>query len=176
MEHGKKVCDESPTIPEDALHKAIMDAVSEAIMRNTLLDAVTESVRAATYVDTGAEAYQNAKLKIAELNKRANEVVTDSAHARADENAFDEQFKMIMEERAKYQKIVQEFESKDSFDRYTERQVAEAVIVLENESLLLTGYDDQIIRQLVDTIRVLAKDRIIVTLKGGMEIDQRIAV
>jgi len=81
---------------------------------------------------------------------------------------------MIMEERAIYQKIVQEFEAKDNLDKYTEDKVTEAVRTLENESLLLTEYDDQIIRQLVDTIRVQERDRITVTLKGGMEIEQSV--
>ena len=46
--------------------------------------------------------------------------------------------------------------------------------VLEREPLLLSEYDDQIVRQLIDTVRVLEKDRIAVILKGGLEVEQRV--
>gem|GEM_PF-644364 len=174
LEHGKKLCKNSPTMPEDALHAAILGAVSEAILRGALLDALTDSVRAAACAETGAAEYQAARLRIGELDGMARKAIEQSAEAGADEDFYDEKYRMIMDERAKWQKIVRDFEAKDSIDRYTERQVTEAVRLLEQEPLLLSKYDDQIVRQLVDTIRVLDKDRIMVTLKGGTEIEQRV--
>jgi len=176
LEHGKKLCKNSPTMPEDALHAAILGTVSEAILRGALLDALTDSVRAAACAETGAAEYQAARLRIGELDGMARKAIEQSAEAGADEDFYDEKYRMIMDERAKWQKIVRDFEAKDSIDRYTERQVTEAVRLLEQEPLLLSEYDDQIVRQLVDTIRVVAKDRITVILKGGMEIEQRVDV
>ena len=93
-----------------------------------------------------------------------------------DEDFFDSKLKEIYAERTKWSKVVRDFETKDSLDRYTEQQVAEAVSMLEHEPLLLSQYDDQIVRQLVDTVRVDAKDQITVILKGGTEITQYIEV
>ena len=176
MEHGKKKCGTSPTIPEEALYIAIMDAINEIISRRTLLDAITESVRAAACADTDAAEYQAAHLKIEELEGMAKKLIQTSAQAGGDDDFFDEQYKELMDKRTKYQKIVHEFEARDSVDRYTEQQVIEAITVLENESLLLSEYDDQKVRQLVDTIRVLAKDRITLTLIGGVEIEKNINI
>ena len=176
LEHGKKKCGSSPTIPEKALHTAIIGALSEAILRKPLLEAVTESVRAAVCTDTDVAEYQTAVHKMTALRKMADKVIADSALAHGDEDFYDEQYKSIMEEHAQHQKTVQEFEGRDNLDHYTERQITQAVTMLENEPLLLSEYDDQAVRQLVDTIRVLAKDRIMVTLKGGMEIEQNINV
>ena len=106
----------------------------------------------------------------------AKKLIQTSAQASGDDDFFDEQYKELIDERTKYQKIVHEFEARDSVDRYTEQQVIEAITVLENEPLLLSEYDDQKVRQLVDTIRVLAKDRITPTLKGGVEIEQNINI
>ena len=176
LEHGKKKCGSSPTIPEEALHAAIMSAISETIQRKPLLDAVTESVKAAACADTDAAAYQAARQKMTELDKMAKNLINAGVKAHGDENFYDEQYKEIMEKRARYQKIAHEFEAKDSLDRYTERQVTQAVSILADEPLLLSEYDDQVVRQLVDTVRVLAKDRIMVTLKGGLEIEQNINI
>lgn len=87
-----------------------------------------------------------------------------------------EKVREIIEERGKWQKLVRDFEAKDSVDRYTGRQVNEAVALLGREPLLLSRYDDQIVRQLIDAIRVAAKDRIVVTLKGGTEIEQQVEI
>ena len=176
LEHGRKKCGTSPTLPEDALHATIMGAISEAIMRKPLLDAVMESVKAAACANSDAAAYHAARQKVAELERMAKKLVQASTEARGDDDFYDEQYKEIADERAKYQKIVHEFESRDSLDRYTERQVTEALGMLENQPLLLSEYDDQVVRQLVDTIRVLAKDRITVILKGGTEIGQNINI
>ena len=176
LEHGKRKCGNSPTIPEKALHAAIMGAISETILRKPLLDAVTESVKAAACANTGVAEYQAARHKMAALKKQADKIITDSVRARGDEDFYDEQYRKVMEEHARYQKTVQEFEARDSLDRYTGRQVTDAVTMLANEPLLLSEYNDQAVRQLVDTIRVLAKDRIMVTLKGGVEIEQNINI
>ncbi len=176
LEHGKRGCAKSPTLYEEALHAAIMDAISETILRAPLIEVVTDSVRAAACAGTAAAEYQAARLRMAELRKMADKVIEDSSRAGGDDDFYDEQYRKIMDEHAKWQKTVLEFEAKDSLDRYTERQVGQAVRMLENEPVLLTAYDDQSVRQLVDTIRVLAKDRILVTLKGGMEIEQRVEI
>lgn len=176
LEHGKRFCKASPTMPEEALHAAVMGAISEAILREALLTALTDSVKAAACAGSEAEEYQAARLRIGELDRMASAMIRQSAQAGGDEDFFDGKVREIMEERAKWQKIVRDFEAKDSHDRYTERQVTEAVALLAREPLLLSRYDDQIVRQLIDTIRVMGKDRIVVTLKGGTKIEQRINV
>jgi DNA invertase Pin-like site-specific DNA recombinase len=175
MEHGKNACEKSPTISEEALHKAIMDAVSEVIQRKSLMEAISDSVRTATCIDSEIAEYQNAKMKIADMNRQIDEMLSKVTHTSVDNESIDEEFKKIMDERAITQKVISEFEAKDNIDVYTERQIMEALKALEDEPLRLSEYDDQVIRQIVDTIRVLAKDRIVVTLKGGIEIEQTIS-
>ena len=176
LEHGKKFCRNSPTMPEEALHAAIMAAISEAIVREALLTAITDSVRAAICAKSEAAKYHAARLRLGELDRMASSLIQQSAQAGQDEDFFDEKLREIMEERSKWQKVVREFEAKDSIDRYTEKQVIEAVRALEQEPLLLAQYDEQVVRQLVDTVKVLAKDRILVTLMGGTEIEQRVEI
>ena len=126
--------------------------------------------------ESDAAEYQAARRRIGELDSMSSNLIVQSATAGEDEDFFDNKIKEIYEERSKWSKIVRDFEMKDSLDRYTEQQVTEAVSMLEREPLLLSQYDDQIVRQLVDTIRVEAKDQITVILKGGTEITQYIEV
>ncbi len=45
---------------------------------------------------------------------------------------------------------------------------------MENASPGLTQWDESIIRQLVDTVKVLSENRIKVYLRGGLELAQEI--
>ena len=174
LEHGIKYCKHSPTLPEESLHRALMSAISEVITRDALVDALTDSVRAAACAETDAAKYQSAKRRIEELDKMWDSLLKQSAKAEYDEDFFDNKIKDIMAERSKWQKTVDEFETKDSIDRYTERKVNEAIGIFSQAPTQLTQYDEQVIRQLIDKIQVLEEDRIMVTLKGGMEIEQYI--
>ena len=54
------------------------------------------------------------------------------------------------------------------------RRVQEAAEAMESASSELTQWDESIIRQLVDTVKVLSEDRIKVYLRGGLEVEQEI--
>lgn len=46
--------------------------------------------------------------------------------------------------------------------------------MLDRDALDITEWDESVIRQMVETVKVMSKDEIIVTLKGGAEINQRL--
>lgn len=50
----------------------------------------------------------------------------------------------------------------------------DAAQTLENASPHITEWDESAVRQLVKIVKVLSKDEIAVTLKGGIEICQKI--
>ena len=54
------------------------------------------------------------------------------------------------------------------------QRIMDAAQTLENASPYITEWDESAVRQLVETVKVLSKDEIAVTLKGGIEICQKI--
>lgn len=54
------------------------------------------------------------------------------------------------------------------------QRIMDAAQTLENASPYITEWDESAVRQLVEIVKVLSKDEIIVTLKGGIEICQKI--
>ena len=52
------------------------------------------------------------------------------------------------------------------------RRIRDAVSLLNAGSAAITEWDESMIRQLVDTVKVLSADRILVRLRGGAEIEQ----
>ncbi len=59
-------------------------------------------------------------------------------------------------------------------DSAANRRIRDAVDVLIAGSAAIEEWDESVIRQLVDTVKVLSVDRIRVYLRGGMEIEQTI--
>ena len=54
------------------------------------------------------------------------------------------------------------------------QRLNKTVSILENASPKLQHWDETVIRQLVDTIKVMSAEKIIVYLRGGAEIEQAI--
>ena len=51
-------------------------------------------------------------------------------------------------------------------------QLKNAVSVMENASAEISEWDESMIRQLVDTVKVVSREKIIVCLRGGVQIKQ----
>ncbi|MDR1206023.1 MAG: hypothetical protein LBL26_11190, partial [Peptococcaceae bacterium] len=69
--------------------------------------------------------------------------------------------------------VIEAYEAKQAGKDH-EAKIAAAAELLGSQPLAPREYDDCAVRQLIDTIRVIDKDRIKITFKGGMEIEQRI--
>ena len=86
--------------------------------------------------------------------------------------AHADEFKAINEELAALKSrkaLLLERQSKDSAANW---RVDEAVELLESGTAELTKWDEGTIRQLVETVKVISKEKILVTLQGGIEIER----
>lgn len=54
------------------------------------------------------------------------------------------------------------------------QRIMDAAELLDRDAFSITEWDESMIRQMVDTVKVMSKNKIIVTLKGGAEINQRL--
>lgn len=59
-------------------------------------------------------------------------------------------------------------------DSAASRRISDAVGILSAGSPEITAWDESMIRQLVDTVKVLSANKIRVYLRGGMEIEQTV--
>ena len=59
-------------------------------------------------------------------------------------------------------------------DSAASRRIQDAANILSAGSAEIIEWNEDMIRQLVDTVKVLSADRIRVCLRGGMEIEQAI--
>ena len=173
LEHGRKYCKESPTLHEAPLHAAVMDAISEVVDHEALRCALRAGLEAAYTMDKETIVYRMAKTRVEELKAQFDKLLESAGTAGFDEDYYDQRIKKIGDEMAAKRAVIEGYEARQE-EKSRQSEIAAASELLEDEPFTLPEYDDQAVRQLVDTIRVVAKDRITVTLKGGMEIEQRI--
>jgi DNA invertase Pin-like site-specific DNA recombinase len=166
LEHGKKFCKQSPTLHEAPLHTAIMDAISGAADRGTLQTALLAGIGTAYAMDKDTLIYRMAKTRVDELKAQFDALLETVGAAGFDEDYYGQRFKKISDEMAVKRAVIEEYEAKQTGKGHA-AEIAAASELLEGEPLTLDEYDDHIVRQLIDTIRVTPGGALQITFKGG---------
>lgn len=174
LEYGKKYCHNSPTMEERPLQQAILAAINTAMAdKESLIQQITDAM--------GLElrpAYGSG-LSIGGIERRLAELETQFQHLleQAADNpaAYSEQFKTILDEQTSLKGRRAAICAEDKAQAETARRIERAAEVMQSASPHLTEWNETIIRQLVEQVKVLSKDEIEVRLKNGTEIRQCVA-
>lgn len=171
LQYGKKKCHNSPTLSEEALHKAIVTAINSLCevkddVAEILRDSITEVLDPEK--NGGVLAAQK---RLDELAKNMNELLRlattteSSAAAMADIQKFSYEMKALRE-------FIETEKSKATVARKGSEQMNAVLERLEQENFTLAEYDDVVVRQMVERITVVDKHTIRIRFVGGMEITQ----
>ena len=106
------------------------------------------------------------------LNKRFQMLLSKAAEDGSE--PYTEQFKAIVEETTALKDRKRAIETLRKENAEANHHIAMAVATMQNASAELTQWDEPTIRQLVDTVKVISADEIIVYLRGSVEIRQEI--
>ena len=168
IQYGKKNCHSSPTIDEQALHKAIISAINEFCeVKDEVAKALRESITEVLNPNLNGS-IQAAQQRIDELIKLAT-VPETAATAMADIEKFSEEMKTLREfiETEKAKQIAVQRGSAE-LDAILKR--------LEKEDFTMTEYNDVAVRQLIEKVTVESKNVITVAFKGGLEIRKELDI
>lgn len=177
IENGKKFCHASPAIDEYIIHNAICDAI------NSLVDDKEEfisSLLSNLQIIMGRNAeFVNVEIldqQLEELKSEMYALVGKNAKSGIDDTTFDKQYEEIAAERKRLLNMKNEYtERKLIHDTYTQR-VSEMQRFLEDNNYTMEEYDDDLARQLIENIRIISEDKMIIKFKSGIEIEQRMEV
>jgi len=175
VDYGTKYCRESPTLDEKPLQDAILAAINTAMSQKAVLvERITNAMRMELAPVPG-ETMSAAEIdrQIAELDQKFRELFalsrTDGGYLK-----YAEDFKRITGEisalKEKRSALLEQQQSNSALNK----RINDAASVLNAGSAEITKWDESVVRQLVDTVKVLSAERICVYLRGGMEIEQKI--
>ena len=174
LDYGRKYCHDSPTLDEGPLQQAILDAINRSMSRKgDLIGQITGAMELELSPIPGVT------MSLADLDRRLAELETQFQDllAEAAEGSYQDytaQFKSIADEMAALKEKRTELETQRRNCGQIIRRVQEAAEAMESASSELTQWDESIIRQLVDTVKVLSPNRIRVYLRSGLEVEQEI--
>lgn len=168
IQYGKKKCHSSPTVDEQALHRAIVSAVNEfCTVKDDVAKTLHESIIEVLDPNQNGSV-QAAQQRIDELARNMDELiklatVPDTAeNAMSDIAKFSEEMKMLRE-------FIETEKAKQTEVQHGSNELSNVLQRLEKEKFTLTEYDDIVTRQLIEQITVDIKNTITVRFKGGFE-------
>lgn len=175
LAYGKKLCKNSPTIDEADLHRAIVKSLNMMLKsKSTLNEMLKGSLAALLGANRGEMRIGSISNEITMLNNRIYDMVREEIENRTDTDVIEQKCAELHE---KIQSLKDEIKSIQ-----TEKQMADAgsgklreiYTALETMNAEFTEYDDAVVRRLVSKVRVISKDKIIVTLCGSLDIEQKL--
>ena len=172
LDYGTKYCHQSPTMDEEPLQQAIMAAI------NSVMDskgAICSQITEAAVEETGI--LPDSAMTLGEINRRLEELETEfnillQQPDSAVKNAA--RFGGIANEIASLKGQREKIAARLRKDQTVQLHVHTMEAALDGMSHLMQQWDEEMIRQLVHTVKVISADHIKVFLCNGIEIDQTV--
>ena len=174
LQYGKKYCHNSPTIAEETLHGAIVEAINkfcevESEVSQTLRESLTEVLDPS--LDGSVKAAQE---RISELSRNIDELiklaaVDDTEQSMADIQKFSNEMTTLRE-------FIESEKTKQSAAEKDNQQLEAVLDRLEKEDFRLTEYDDVAVRHLIEYIKVIDKNTLLICFKGGFEVRKELNI
>jgi site-specific DNA recombinase len=176
LDYGTKYCKDSPTIEEEALHTAVLSAINTAIENREQLIGILKSNLEITFVEKNGDEVNPILLenRIHELQKTLMELVAVSIKA-GNTGSYDEKFKELSEEIGSLQKSLERHKAQQNGPSALSLQIEDLCKTLQDAPFECTEYKDNIVRQMIDTIKVTSADTLRIIFKGGYEMEQRLS-
>lgn len=173
LDFGTKYCKDSPTIAETTLHSAILETINRvAGDRELLMETIRQNLRTALNGrDDGIDVCA-VKKRIQELEALTVTLLNDTKGSVTAAEYLESKFEEVWKETQEQKELLRQHEERLAAAGGVEQRLAEIDRLLNAEALDLTVYDDRLVRRLVDTVKVLSAEKILVIFKGGAEIEQ----
>ena len=175
LDYGKKYCHESPTLREIPLQNAILAAINSAMSdKPVLLDRIKNAVSLELLPVQGQTmSLADIERRLEQLDVQFQQLLAEAIDAENKETC-NAQFAEILVEQTALKKQKEEIlQSSADADRVCTR-MRQAEQALDAAASTLTEWNETAVRQTVERVTVLSADEILVQIKGGAEIKQRL--
>jgi DNA invertase Pin-like site-specific DNA recombinase len=173
LDYGKKYCHASPTMDEGPLQEAIMAAVNTRMPQKVdVVTQITDALLQEAVPSRGsAMTLGEVKRRIEELTAEFDQLLEQDASG----NEADRRFAEISREMAELKRQRERIAAQLRNNQEAQERVHSIKTALDQEDHHLTQWDEEMIRQLVHTVKVISADHIRVYLNDGTEIEQEVS-
>ncbi len=175
LDNGKKYCKDSLTVPEEALQQAVVRALNRfnaedeetylALMKATIADAIG--------LNGGSDEIDLLERRVDALNKRIIQMVNDSISDGEGIENHEDEFREISTQIEQLKSRIKAIQESQNTDGYEER-LAEIQKTIDRRTQNSQVYDDSIVRQMIECIRVYHDGRLEIVFGGGYEMEEHL--
>lgn len=177
LDYGTKYCKSSPTVDEERLQAAVLKAINTMMSNRERLIGILKTNLEITLSEksSGATNPYAIENRIRELQDSMMELVAVAAKA-GNAESYEDKFREISEEIKSLQKTLEQYQAEQNGPDELARQIDDICKALEDAPFEITEYSNNIVRQFIDTIKVVNEDKLLFIFKGGITIEQPLTI
>lgn len=174
LDYGTKHCKDSITVEEAALHGAVVRALKRfhAEDESTYLALMKATIGEAIGINGGSEEIDLLTRRIDTLNKRMLDLVNETVAAGKDVESSEDEFKGISDQIEQLNRRIAAIQENVHKDGSRQARLEEIQSIIAKRSANETQYDDSIVRQMIECIKVHRNGRLTIIFGGGYEIEE----
>ena len=174
LDYGTKHCKDSITVEEEALHGAVVHALNRfhAEDESTYLTLMKATIGEAIGINGGSEEIDLLTRRIDTLNKRMLDLVNETVAAGKDVESSEDEFKGISDQIEQLNRRIAAIQESIHKDGSRQARLEEIQSIIAKRSANETQYDDSIVRQMIECIKVHSDGRLTIIFGGGYEIEE----
>lgn len=178
LDYGTKYCTKSPTIEEEPLQRAIVRALNRfnAEDRSTYITLMKATIGDAIGLNGGSDEIDLLERRIDALNKRMISIVNDCVASGDDMENHEDEFKAVSEETEQLKRRIEAIRESEAKDESYADRLAQIQEIIQQRDMNRDTYDESIVRQMVECIKIYPDNKIRVIFGGGYEIEEAIDV
>lgn len=174
LDYGKKYCHNSPTLEENRIQTAIVNAIQKFAQQDPKL---LKNLK--THIENGINYTKHEgedvkiKLRLATIEKEINELFNTISVDTIE--SFDEKkAEELLAEKNKLQADLDRQAEQHQKDKNNQSRIAEIMDLIDGLKNRTMVYDDKLVRQIIEAVIVESKEKIKVIFIGGYEVEQEV--
>ena len=167
LDYGKKYCHNSPTLEENRIQTAIVNAIQKFAKQDpnllkTLKSHIERGINDAVREDDSLDIQLRLAAVEKEINELFNTISVDTIESFDEEKAEE-----LLAEKNKLQAESDRLAELNRKDKNKQSRIAEIMELLDGIKNRTMEYDDRLVRQIIEAIIVESKEKIKVIFIGG---------
>ncbi len=175
VEHGTVYCKKSVSIDEEKLHEAICRGLRNAFAyREEVSDLILSGL---SYAVTGDDNILDAYVieqKIRELKQDMEDMIMMSMRTEGNAEKFEIEIRKISDQLCAMREQLDIARNQMSASEKVNTEIENIRSFLADTEINFAEYNEIVVRKLVECIRVMPDSKIVIVLKGGMTIEEKV--
>ena len=175
LDYGTKYCHNSPTLDEGPLQKSIMTVIQSAMSDKETLHRDISGAMELELLPIPGETMSLADIdrRLEKINEETGTILAKAGTA-SDREPYVERIRALSEEAASLKGKRETLLNQRQENAGMTRRMETMMMAMQEVSAEINEWDESVIRQLVDTVKVLSAEQIEVYLRSGQTITQNI--